>query len=106
MRSALAKHTGDSLAVIAAYDGFQVLMNYGVHALPLHGGVFGCESSFMTEFDFGDADQKQFEEFLDVIKSKKSPYPPEFFLTAVKMSNAIEQSMKIGREVLAGGGKV
>ena len=100
VRSVLAKRTGDSLAVIAAYDGFQVLMNYGVHEMPLHGGVFGSKSSFMTKIDFGDADQKQFEEFLDVIKSKKSPYSPEFFLTAVKMSNAIERSMKIGREVL------
>lgn len=100
VRSVLAKRTEDSLSVIAAYDGFQVLMNYGVHALPLYGGVFGSESSFMTEFDFGDANRWQLEEFFDVIKTGKSPYPPEFFLTAVKMSNAIEQSMKTGREIL------
>lgn len=99
IRSVLAKRSGDSLAAIASYDGFNVLMNYGVMAPPLYVGVFGQKSSFMTQYRADDGLALQLEEFLTAVKQKKSPYPPEFFLTAVKVCNAVEISMTEEREV-------
>lgn len=99
MRSVYAKLVDESLVVTASYDSFIVTMNYAVGTRPLYGGVFGKKSSFMTEIDFGNAENMQVDEFLEVIKTGKSPYSVDFFLTAVKISNAIEKSMLNGREV-------
>ncbi len=99
IRSVFAKLKGESLVVTASYNSFCVLMNYAVARKPLYGGVFGKESSFMTEIDFGDAENKQIDEFIQLIKTKKSPYSADFFLTAVKISNAIELSLSTGKEV-------
>lgn len=99
VRSVFAKRSGESLAVTAAYDSFNVLMNYGVKTQPLHAGVFGQNSSFMTEYSADDGLKLQLEEFISAIHSGKSPYTPEFFLMAVKICNAIEMSMAKKREV-------
>ncbi len=99
IRAVNAKRKGDCLVVTAEYDNFYVLMNYAVNAEPVHAGVFGKDSSLMCEVSFGNAENEQVDEFVEVIKTGKSPYPPEFFLAAVKVSNAIEESMKTGKEV-------
>ncbi len=99
VRSVTAKCCGDSLAVIASYGKFPVLMNYGVNTYPVHGGFFGEKNSFVAEIVPDGNDQRQLEEFLEVVRTGVSPYSPEFFLTAVKVSNAIVESMRSGVEV-------
>lgn len=99
VRSVFAKRSGNGLAAIASYDNFNVLMNYGVKNEPLHAGVFGSESSFMTEYDTSGGLKLLFDEFINAAGTGVSPYSPEFFLTAVKMCNAIEISVKEHREV-------
>ncbi len=99
IRSVYAKLIGDKLMVTASYDNFVVAMNYAIGGSPAYCGVFGKKSSFITEISYGDAEDRQIDEFIEVIKSRKSPYSADFFLTAVKVSNAIEQSIKDGEEV-------
>lgn len=100
VRSVFAKRSGESLSVIAAYDTFHLLLNYGVAVQPLHVGVFGKSESFLSEYDADIKLSQSLDEFLTAIANKQSPYPPEFFLTAVKLCNAIIQSMEQRREVV------
>ena len=99
VRSVFAKRSGESLSVIASYDTFHVLLNYGVAVQPLHVGVFGKSESFLMKYDADIRLAQSLEEFLTAIAQGKPPYPPEFFLTAVRMCNAIIRSMEQGREV-------
>ncbi len=99
VQSVLAKRSANSLAAIVQYHDFHVILNFGVERNPIYGGVFGTESSFMTEINLDNTHERQFEEFLDVIKTGRSPYSTDFFLTAVKVSNAIEQSLQTKKEI-------
>ncbi len=93
VRSITAVRTGDLLTAVAAYDDFQVTLNYGVRDGQYAAGYFGENGWEMTKFNWNLAPEAQFDELVTFAETKQSVYPAEFFLEAVKISCAMEQSM-------------
>lgn len=102
VKSVFAKRTDENLSVIAGYEGFNVIINYAVGAMPFFCGIFGesgVYSSCVTKEEEKVAWYVQFEEMIEMVRSKKSPQSRDFFITAVKVSNAIVKSMNEKIEV-------
>lgn len=99
VRSISATRTGDVLTAVAAYDSFNVVMNYGVRYDQYFAGYFGEDGCQMVEYHWDKAQKAQFEELLHFGKTHQAPYPLEFFVEAVKISCALEQSMEQHRPV-------
>lgn len=100
VQSVTATKAGDNLVVVAKYPAFPVIMNYASNYGGLHAGVyFNDETSIMKEVDITDGYTLQCEAFLDALASGKGD-DPDYYVLAVKISNAICQSMELNKEIL------
>ena len=99
VRSVTAKRTGKTLTAIAAYDLFPVFMNYSIRHDQLYAGYYGANGNALVPFSWSKAGDVQFEELVQFAKTKEMKYRPEYFLEVVKISCALEQSMKEERTV-------
>lgn len=99
VRSITAKRTGKNLAAIAAYDTFQVIMNYGIRWDQHYAGFCGANGHEMVSFGWSKAGKAQFDEMIQLALTGESKYTPEYFLEAVKISCALEESMITERTV-------
>lgn len=101
-RSVASRRSGDNLACVVEYDGFVAMLNFAADITPFNFGAFAADGNYMaghTPEHGVEGELIMFGEFLDMIKNGKMPRPPEFYLEAVKLSCAIEKSMKEGRVV-------
>ncbi len=99
VKSIVTKRTNDLLTAIAVYPNRHVVMNFAVQDGQYVAGYFGETSSNCFPFHIESASKAQFDELVDFAKNKQSKYSPAFFLDAVKISVAIEQSMTQNAEV-------
>ncbi|MBQ2695814.1 MAG: Gfo/Idh/MocA family oxidoreductase [Clostridia bacterium] len=99
IQSVTAVQVGDNLVVVAKYPDFPVIMNYassygGVHA----GAYFNDETSFLQEVNLDGGYRRQCEAFIETLKTGKGD-DPDYYVLAVKISNAICKAMDENREV-------
>ncbi len=99
VQTVTAKREGNRFTAIAAYGDFHVLMNFSISYGQYWAGFFGSESSAMVPFNWEKAKTKQFYQFLHFAQTRVMPQPPEYFLETVKISCALEKSLKIGTTV-------
>ena len=87
------------LVVIAHYKNYPVIINYASIQGKFHIGLyFDNQPSIMESLNEGGCDAKQCDLFLDMVRTGKS-HDKEELLMAVKISNAIEKSLKTGQPV-------
>ncbi len=99
MQSVSVTMVGDNLVAIAKYPSFPVIMNYASNYGGLHAGLyFDDGSAVMREVDIDDTYRLQCEAFIDALESGKGD-APEYYVLAVKISNAILKAMDEKREV-------
>ena len=97
--SVLTKRSNDLLNAIVTYPNCQVVMNFAVQDGQYVAGYFGRNGSDVKYINIESAGKAQFNEMIDFARNKETKYPAEFFMEAVKISVALEQSMKLNAEV-------
>ena len=91
--------TNGKLVVVAHYADFPVIINYASLQGKFHTGLyFDNQPSIMKTLDEEDCDAKQCDMFLNMVRTGIGDEKEELLLS-VKISNAIEQSIKTGRIV-------
>ena len=99
MQSVTAVKVGDNLVVVAKYPDFPVIMNYAANYGGLHAGVyFNDETSLMREVNIDDTYRMQCEAFIESLASGQGD-DPEYYVLAVKISNAICCAMEQNKEI-------
>lgn len=100
VQSVTATKVGDNLVVVAKYPEFPVVMNYAANYGGLHAGAYFSDgASSMKEVDINDGYKLQCEAFINALASGKGD-DPEYYVLAVKISNAICRSMDLNKEIL------
>ncbi len=99
VKSVTAVQVGDNLVVVAKYPDYPVIMNYAANYGGLHAGVyFNDETSLMREVDITDGYRKQCEAFIESLTSGQGD-EPDYYVLAVRISNAICTAIEEKREV-------
>lgn len=99
VQSVMASRVGDRLVVIAKYKDFPVIMNFAANYGGLHAGIYLDDgTAVMKTIDIAGYDSYQCKKFLECVKLNKQDESKQLLL-AVKISNAILQSMETGKEI-------
>ncbi|MBR6523848.1 MAG: Gfo/Idh/MocA family oxidoreductase [Clostridia bacterium] len=99
VRSVTAASTPKCPIAVVNYDEFPVIMQYASNWGSLRAEVYYVLDGYLMEpIEPEGLDEYQCNLFIDAIKTGKGE-DPDFFLTAVKVSNAFIQSLEEKREV-------
>ena len=94
IESVAATVTNEKLVVVAQYPDFPVILNYASLQGVFHAGLyFDSIPSIMKDLDEAGHDADQCDAFLEMVRTGEGAIPEELLLS-VKISNAIEESIK------------
>ena len=100
IRSVTAHRVGENAAVIAKYKTFPLIMNFAANYGGLHiGAYFKDGTATMQEMSLFETPRLQLEYFIKVLSGAAAPQSRTELLWPVRVSCAIEQSLKCGREI-------
>ena len=99
VKSISAVATAGCPVAVANYGSFSVIMNYASNEGALKAEVYYTHDKYLCEtIKYGGMDDVQCDGFIEAIKSGKGE-DPEFYLTAVKVCNALIQSLEEKKEI-------
>ena len=100
IRDVTAHSVGENVAVTASYDTFLMMMNFAANYSGLHiGAYFQNGAATMQELSLFETPRLQLEHFLKVLNGAELPQSKEELLWPVKVSGAIEESIRSGKTV-------
>lgn len=100
IRSVTAHRVEENAAVVAKYKTFPLIMNFAANYGGLHiGAYFKDGTAAMQEMSLFETPRLQLEYFIKVLSGTAAPQSREELLWPVRVSCAIEQSLKCGREI-------
>lgn len=99
-KSVFAKTDGRNINAIVGYDRYNVVMNFTDSWKGQYGIVYGSEKTTVKELVFAEGYKLGFEKFAEMLRTGKRPFPLEQLLAPTVMLNAIDRSLKTGREIM------
>lgn len=74
------------------YKNFGVILNFGTGYGNWYAGINTAEKSIMLPLELDGCAEKQLDEFINMIKTGKSPYTQEYFENVVKIAGMLKDS--------------
>ncbi len=99
-KSVYAKTDGRNINAIVGYDRYNVVMNFIDSWRGYFGIVHGSKKTVAREINTADGYRLGFEKFAEMLRTGRRPFSLDKLLMPTIMLNALDRSMKTGREVL------
>lgn len=99
VKSVTSSVVNDSIVAVAKYDNFQVTMNFTKAATKYYGVIYSGANTMVREIDISIIYRLGFDEFVKMLRTNKRPLELSKLLTPTVLLNAIDESIKSGKEV-------
>lgn len=99
VKSVTTSVVNDSIVAVAKYDNFQVTMNFTKAATKYYGVIYSGEKTVVREIDISIIYRLGFDEFVKMLRTNKRPLELSKLLAPTVLLNAIDDSIKSGKEV-------
>lgn len=99
VKSVIANVNGDNTIAIAKYSKYQVVMQYLEPQSQCIGIIHGEKKTIIREIDSSLGYLHGFTKFVEMLNTRKRPFPLEQLLAPTVLLNAIVKSINTGKEV-------
>ncbi|NLY17916.1 MAG: Gfo/Idh/MocA family oxidoreductase [Clostridiaceae bacterium] len=99
VKSVITSESNGNIIAVAKYDRYHVVMNFTKEAPRYLGIIYGEKKTIVREIDISIVYRLGFAKFAEMLNTRKIPLPLNHLLAPVVLLNAIEKSLKTGREI-------
>lgn len=99
VKSVITSESNGNIIAVAKYDRYHIVMNFTKEAQRYLGIIYGAKKTIVRDIDISIIYRLGFAKFAEMLRTGKRPLPLCNLLAPVVLLNAIEKSIKTGREV-------
>ena len=99
IKSVIAHKKGGSIAAVARYDSYDIVMNFAADTVQFSGIVLTRDKNIIRDIDISIIYKLGFSKFVEMLRDKKRPFDLHNMLITTTVINAVWESAESGKEV-------